>query len=235
MSLTRLLTVGLVISTSLMRADTVDLVTALWTGSAGGSGINMNSPNGAFLDIRWGVPAGGGQSGLGFDGIAPPPQTLPAIGTPFLLGTLRHYNQPIASGSAASSADLSLNVNLTIGGSPIATGPFNFRFLIDETPNVEPCAYPSVTPCADAITFENLLSSDTFTIGTNVYTIGIVGFADTIGGPLVPSFISQEGGSNDAFLYAQIAAPVPEPGSIALLVTVGLGIALPLRRRLRRS
>jgi hypothetical protein len=105
------------------------------TGSAGGSAIVFNQVNGTFIDVRWGTDIGNGQSGLGFDGVAPPPAVLPALGTPFLLGTLRHYNNPIAGGSAASSVDLAVDVDLTIGGSPISTGPFDFRFLIDETPN----------------------------------------------------------------------------------------------------
>jgi hypothetical protein len=220
-----------------LQADTVDVVSATWTGIVGGTGVVLSQANGSFVDIRWGTPVGGGQSGLGFDGIAPPPQTLPAIGTPFLLGTLRHYNQTIAGGTAATSADLSVSTNLNIGGNAISTGPFNFRFIIDETPNTPPCAYPSVTPCADAITFDNLLTSDTFTIGADVYTISIVGFADSIGGPLVSQFISQEGGTNDAFLYAAITAPVtaavPEPSSIALLITIGAAVVVPLRRKFK--
>jgi hypothetical protein len=225
--------VALFLSAALLQADTVDIVSGLWTGSSGGSNVVLNQANPPFNDVRWGVDIGNGQSGLGFDGVAPPPSLLPAIGNPFLLGTLRHYNNPIAGGSAAASVDLAINTDLTIGGSPISTGPFNFRFHIDETPNVAPCVYPSSTPCADSITFENLLSSDTFMIGTDVYTISIVGFADTLGGPLVNNFISQEGGSNDAYLYGAITAPIPEPSSIALLLTAAVAIAVPLRRRFK--
>jgi hypothetical protein len=230
------LTACLLLGVGVLQADTLDVVSALWSNAVGGSNVVLNQTNGTFLDVRWGVSTGQGQSGLGFDGIAPPPSTLPALGDPFLLGTLKHYNRPISGGTAASSVDLSTSVDLNIGGNPISTGPFNFRFLIDETPNVSPCAYQSSTPCADKITFQNLVTSDTFTIGSDVYTISIVGFSDAPNGPLVASFISQEGGDNDAYLYAAITAPIPEPSSLALLVTI-LGVAtgaVSLRRRLKR-
>jgi hypothetical protein len=227
----RVLTAGMLLS-GFLHADTLDIVSATWQNLVGGAGTSINVANGTFNDVRWGTNTP--NSGLGFDGIAPPAQVLPALGNPFLLGSLRHYNNPINSGTAASSVDLAINTNMTIGGNAIATGPFNFRFLIDETPNAEPCAYPSVTPCADKISFQNLLSSDTFTIGSNVYTINILGFASTLGGPIVSDFISQEGGTNTAFLYASISAPassVPEPASIAFLLTIGAAVIVPLRRR----
>jgi hypothetical protein len=218
---------------ALLEADTIDVVSSTWSNAVGGLSVILNQANDPFNDARWGTDIGLGQSGLGFDGVAPPAQVLPALGDPFLLGTLRHYNNPIAGGSAASSVDLGLLANMTIGGSPIATGPFNFRFHIDETPNVEPCVYPSTpgNPCADQITFENLLTSDTFLIGGGLYTISIVGFADTLGGPIVSAFTSQEGGTNDAYLYGAITHPVPEPASLTLLLLGGVVVAS--RRRAR--
>ena len=151
---------GRVVAVRLLHADTLDVVSATWQNLVGGAGTSINVANGTFNDVRWGTD--NPNSGLGFDGIAPPPAVLPALGSPFLLGTLRHYNNPITAGTAASSVDLSLNTNLTIGGNAIGAGPFNFRFLIDETSNAEPCAYPSVTPCSDKISFQNLVTSDTF-------------------------------------------------------------------------
>ena len=61
--------------------------------------------------------------------------------------------------------------------------------------------------------------------------------ADTLGGAILSSFISQEGGSNDAYLYAAITPPsnVPEPSSIVFLFTVGAAIVVPLRRRLAKA
>jgi len=226
--LSRVLTGGLLLS-GFLHADTLDVVSATWQNLVGGAGTSINVANGTFTDVRWGTD--NPNSGLGFDGIAPPPQVLPALGSPFLLGSLRHYNNPITAGTAASSVDLSLNTNLTIGGNAIGAGPFNFRFLIDETPNSAPCAYPSVTPCADKISFQNLLTSDTFLIGGTVYTINVLGFADSLGGPIVTDFISQEGGTNTTFLYASISAPVPEPASIAFLLTIGVAVVVPLSRR----
>ena len=57
------------------------------------------------------------RSGLGFDPASPPAVNEP-INTPFLLGTLQHYNNPIATGSAASSVDLDLLTNIA-GASPL--------------------------------------------------------------------------------------------------------------------
>ena len=78
-----------------------------WSNAVGGSGLVYNQLNGAYTDVRWGISTGSGKSGLGFDP-ANPPSADYAPNTSFLLGTLRHYNNPIAAGSAASSVDLTL-------------------------------------------------------------------------------------------------------------------------------
>src|SRR5262245_55198627 len=142
---------------------TINNTVPTWSNVVGGANVTTNVANGDFTDVRWGTPSGA-NSGLGFDPVNPPATTV-ADNTNFLLGTLRHYNNPITAGTAATSVDLTLATS--VGGAVPATQNFSFRFLIDETPNAEPCAYPSTpgNPCADAITFSNLTTTSSFTIG----------------------------------------------------------------------
>ena len=83
------------------QAVTINSTTPTWTNLVGGSNTQINVHDGNFLDVRWGVPMEWQRSGLGFDPASPPAVNEP-INTPFLLGTLQHYNNPIATGSAAS-------------------------------------------------------------------------------------------------------------------------------------
>lgn len=151
--------------------------------------------------------------------------------TPFLLGILQHYNNPIQSGAAASAVQLNLLTNVQ-GAVPV-NQTFAYNFLIDETTNSAPCAYPSTTPCADRITFQNLDTTSAFMVGGVAYTVALSGFSFDGGKTFTSSFISQEGSTNPAGLYAVITSPttVPEPARMALL---GLGLtALGIIRRRR--
>ncbi len=199
-----------------------------WSNAVGGSGIVLNGVNGDFTDARWGTSTGSGKSGLGFDPSNPPAASY-APDALFKLGDLRHYNNPISSGTAADSVDLDLLTSVTDASPSGQT--FKFRFLIDETPNSLPCAYSSSTPCADQITFQNLDLSSAFSIGGVDYTLALIGFSFD-GQQISDSFISQEGGTNTIGLYAkftQAEVSVPEPATLALF---GLGLAgLTLARR----
>jgi len=209
------------------NAIPIAATSATWSNAVGGSGVAYNLSNGSFTDVRWGESLGDGQSGLGFDPANPPAIDYPA-NTPFLLGSLRHYNNPIGGGTASSSVDLALNTTVT-GGTP-TNQSFAFRFLIDETPNVAPCTYASTTPCADRITFQNLDLTSSFLFGSGSYTIELLGFRTNLESPLLSYFDSQEGGTNNVGLYGRFVA-VPEPGTLVLLSLGLLVTGFTARRR----
>jgi Thrombospondin type 3 repeat len=154
------------------------------------------------VQVRWGVPASGGQkSGLGFAGSAPPSIEF---GTPFLLGTLTHFNFPINGGSAASSVKLDLDVTVTPqgGGAPLFAKAVSISFTIDETANDAAACPGEATPCPDRIQLTgNAPQSDTVVVDNVVYTFTLQGFLDETGA-LATEFVSQEGGSRSAQLYA---------------------------------
>jgi PEP-CTERM motif len=217
-------------------------VTSSWHDTVGDAGANIREnvsfgrgntgdtgDGEGFNQARWGRPTGSatpGRSGLGFRSNAPVSGIV--IDTPFDLGDLRHYNWTISRGSVATQSQLDISATLNIDGS--SQGPFTFTSAlnIDETPNSGTCPYPSDTPCSDRITFENVAGSDTFNIGGVEYTLSILGFGAT-SATLEEFFISQEGGTRETNLWAQITradpTPTPEPAPLALLALglVGLG------------
>jgi len=197
-------------------AISLNLSSGSWNDPVGGSGIVYQTV-GSETQVRWGTPAYGGgtseKSGVGFTGVGP---STFGLGEIFQVGQLRHFNNAISRGTQASAVNLSLFLNFD---NPVATQSFNLNFQIDETPNEGSCAYFSITPCADKISISETSMSNQFSVAGIDYTLQLLGFSLTPGGAPINEFISQEGGTNQASLFAKITAvepeTVPEPATVA--------------------
>jgi hypothetical protein len=122
-------------------------------------------------------------------------------------------------------------VDLTISMAIAEVGnvDFTFTFNIDETPNEEPCTYPGATVCPDRITFPSAYPSQSFVYGGTLYTLQLLGFANTLGDPYLDYFDSEEGGDNSTLLFGTLTESpiplIPEPTSLLLLGGGLLGLA----------
>ena len=200
----------------------------------GGTNVSIDNTSATGGQVSWGIPATSfGQSGLSFEGFTPgdiaPLQD-------FLLGTLTHRNRPVFSGTAASGVSLSVLLD-SLGTSPSPLA-FTFDLLIDETPNLTPCAYPSApgNPCADKITIADPDQQTSFAYDGGTWTLDMF-FRDALGNP-TDDFISQENGSNAAHLYGRFVAPNPPPKPSEVpgpLPVLGLGAAFGWSRKLRKK
>ena len=213
----------------------LDRTTGTWSLPAGPGTATYQTVNGEN-QIRWGTPAtASGQSGLGFKGRGSPTElNLPiTLGENFLIGELRHFNNPIFAGSQLTSAKLTIDTLFE------NTNPLNIDFVytttIDETPNSPPCAYPSASgnPCADKISISTL-PDQTFTFGSQTLTMASF-FLDGSNKP-TSSLISQEGGTTSAFLYARLTKPGQAPGDEVPgpLPVLGIAAAFGYSRKLRK-
>ncbi len=207
----------------------VQSVTGTWQNAkeADGTLPSNFSSSGGGSTIHWGFPSNGdNNSGYVFTSLAPINNV--ALDTPFAIGTFTHLNFPI-TGDALVSVDLKVVESLLIDN-VLTTFNATYNFLHDETPNVG-----GGNCCPDVVTFQNNISTlGTFLINGQTYTIGLVGFSTSPNGPLLSQFVTTEGRSNTATLYAQISNPqvfVPEPSTYLLLASLLAGGAYIAHRR----
>ena len=219
--------VSAILGTTPASALTLETVTGSWSNVVGGTNIGFYNV-GAEAQVRWGDPGNGDQSGLGFTGKPPPPVVFD-VGAPFVIGTLRHFNNVIAPGTAADSADLTITLGFSGADAPPSIG-YIFNLSVNETPNDGPCPVGG-PPCADIIGLPSTFADETFDILGVSHTLEILGFWD--GAAVVDDFISQEGGTNSAVLVGRItrsSPPVPEPTSAFMFGAGCLIVARSLKR-----
>jgi len=162
---------------------------------------------GGEKQIRWGVPLRLEQSGLGFFGSAPPQATV-EVGEEFVVGRLRHFNQPIGVPPFVTDAYLEITILLD----DLSAYTFPVQLNIEETDNTS--GDPWID--RDFITVVGTLPLDLTNNGT---TLRIKGFRDS-GGNDVDVFESPEDSTTTAYLVAElvsvdVAATTIDPCSLA--------------------
>ncbi|MBM5822914.1 MAG: hypothetical protein FJ082_10840 [Cyanobacteria bacterium K_Offshore_surface_m2_011] len=223
------LAVGLAVAPAQAQV-VLDKTTGTWSNHVGGTNIVFQTV-GDEKQIRWGTSTGSGQSGLGFTGVDPNPNLVVPFESNFLLGTLRHFNNRIKSGTAASSVSLTLETLFT---TPPLSIDFVYSSTIDETPNSGSCIYPSGdTPCADKITISTV-PNQTFTFQGKTLTLASF-FLDETGNPS-DSLISQEGGTTTAQVFGRLTKAPNAPGDAVPgpLPVLGIAAAFGYSRKLRK-
>ena len=160
--------------------------------------------------------------------------------TPFKLGTLKYFNGSTATGTNIDGVDLQTTLAFTVPGG-LGSPTFTFNIPITSTPNTN----NQITD-ADYITLANSFPGQTFTIGSNVYTLALTGFQNVdatngyLAGPGNDELHVYEDASGSADLYGKVTlasnnpAAVPEPSQSAAMI-VGIfglaGLAIARRRK----
>ena len=146
-------------------------------------------------------------------GVTPSSVTSVTDGNPFLLTSIKHYNNPVTVVASHFAGDL----NIRLSGFD-TTPTLNFKYTLWETPNTLPCAIPAapnLTPCDDQVTFDASISDQDLTKGGVRYRLVINGFgAPNAAGtcPATPgtttpnnNFYTQERTTTTGCIYATLS------------------------------
>nr|5K8G_A Chain A, Antifreeze protein [Marinomonas primoryensis] len=149
--------------------------------------------------IRWGNPAESKQSGYGFIDNDSNLEGRFDLNQDISVGTFTHYNYPVYSGGAITSAEMSVEFSVLdhLGVSTPVTLTVNFDH--NETPNTN-----DVNASRDIVTVQN--THVTFERDGDIYTVQIVGFRE-VGNPdgeVVTSIYTNENAATSYELVVRV-------------------------------
>jgi hypothetical protein len=220
-----------------------------------GMAPTINTINATTTEVLWGRPVVGNQrssylvSANVFD---PVEVTEGSPSAEFVFGNFTHNNFPIFA-PWLTSVRLSVSGDVRINGDLVGNKTFLIDFFHDETfNNPNPCKYGganfqgiNINGCADRVVNVFASGSDTFLVGTTIYSMELHEFR--IGGFDAPVFDTKENLVNHAQLLGRInlvanipvippifGVGVPEPSSWAMLIA-GFGLTGAAMRRRRRA
>lgn len=149
----------------------------------------------------------------------------------FDVGHFTYLNGTTNTGTAVDSVSLGIALSLT---SPSDADPaasfYSYNFGIDLTPNTT--GNPLLD--ADIVTILNGITATTFTSGGSLYTLALQGFSTDGGVTFTSQFLSPEGSTATADIYARIipsVTDVPEPFTVSLFGAGLAGVSAIRRRR----
>uniref|UniRef100_UPI00387DC2AA cadherin domain-containing protein n=1 Tax=Vibrio cholerae TaxID=666 RepID=UPI00387DC2AA len=189
---------------------TVSGVVANWTSWSNGTNVTTfdgtNAPNGGGLDndsgkdqIRWGQPASSYSSGYGFIDNDSALNGEFALNQDIILGTFTHYNYPVYSGGAITSASMDVAFSVTDAHGVLTPVTLKLNFDHNETPNTnDPEASKDIIKVGNTnVTFENAGA---------LYTLQVIGFRIPGTNQIVTEIRTGENATNSYELVVRVGS-----------------------------